>query len=1004
MITINYKTSIVVIAFLALALSLSCAHKKSAIEQLIVQKQTDETKIKSKAADKKQNDISNANVEIESPQEEIAQGDQRVTASRKEGIEEQTIMEIRDSISKAISNITEKLQETKKEGQMENHIEEESLPAPPESIIKTSKALSIAQKKSQKIPEPALPKKIQKEEDVSLNFEETDIKDIIITFCDLLKIDYIMDPGISGKITLQTFNKVKVSDLFHILEKILVLNNLTVIKTGNFYRFMQIEPAKKESLNVFFGKDSDAVPLRDRLIIQIMPLEHISIESVKSIIAPLLSQHASFLDVPGTNNLIIIDTANNVKRLLKIIEIIDVKAIDTLQVNLYPLQYSDARTFAANMKNIFDALGYASVGPSATPTRAKSKIPSKAKPKSPFKTPRKPQRKTPFPSPFGSAKISSKDRSTAINFVPVEKINSLLVVNPFPELSPDIELWISRLDKPTKVFFGKDITLLPSQGGEGKIIQIIPLTYVASDSIKNIIAPLLTQQSSILTVPNRNNLIIIDFAGNINQALEIINILDVSSLDKLQIKLFPLEFSDAEEIAAELKEIFDSLGYIDKDKTMTLKFVPIERLNSLLIVNHFPKLLPDIEFWISRLDKPSIAGLEEKTYVYYIQNAKAEELAALLTQIYQKSATEQEEVKKKRKKSRPKAKTHFAKAKIPVGKKEKAVKKKSTLAVEVKSTLRGEVSGEIIIIPDKFTNALIIRTLPVNFPAILDTIKLLDLMPQQVLIEVLVLELTIDEQTRAGLDWAFRAFRKEGNFAAGNLPTMPGDVFQPGISATSLLTQGFSFIAQSDELFALFQAFAQDSKLNVLSNPILITSENMPASINITNDIPIETSTITTPTGGTPVISTTVQYKSVGIKLDITPRINKERFVDLQISQESSNVDTSASFSQPAFFTRSTNTNVVIKDKQTLVIGGLMETTKSHSDSGVPFLKDIPILGRLFTVKSDRVRKTELIIFITPHVISNVSEANEVTKAFRSKLLHLKKNLKLEKNLLLPQQ
>lgn len=983
-----YKNSIAVIVSLALALSLSCAQKKSAIEQLIVQKQSKETKRKIEDTEKTQKDVSATKAEIELPQEEKAQEEQRVVASREEGIKEQTIKEIQGSISRAISNITGKLKDTRKERQVENHIEEELLPAPPENITKTSKALSIVQKKPQKIPEPRLPKKIQKEENVSLNFEETDVKDIIITFCDLLKIDYILDPGISGKITLQTFNKVKVKDLFHILEKILILNNLTVVKTGNFYRFMQIEPAKKESLNVFFGKDSNLVPLRDRLIIQIVPLAHISTESIKSIIAPLLSQHASFLDVPGTNNLIIIDTATNIKRLLSIIEIIDVETIDTLQVNLYPLKYSDVTTFAANITKIFDALGYASKGPS----RAKPKAPTKAKPKAPFKA--RPKPKTPFSTPFRPAAVPSKDQSIAINFVPVEKINSLLVVNPFPELLPEIELWVSRLDKPTKVFVGKDITLLPSQDGEGKIIQIIPLTYITSDSIKNIIAPLLTLQSIILTVPNRNNMIIIDFANNISQALEIINILDVSALDKLQIKLFPLEFSDAEEVAEELEEIFDSLGYAGKDKTLVLKFVPIERLNSLLIVNHFPELLPDIEFWISKLDKPSIAGFEEKTYVYYIQNAKAEELAALLSQIYQQSATEKEEEKRikriKRDKSPPKAKT-------PFGKKQKAAKKISRLAVEVKSMPQGEVTGKILIIPDKFTNALIIRTLPRNFPAILDTIKLLDLMPQQVLIEVLVLELILDKQTRAGLDWAFRAFRKEGNFTGGNLPTVTGDIFQSGISATALLSQGFSFIAQSDELFALFQAFAQDSKLNVLSNPVLITSENMPASINITNDIPIETSTITTPTAGQPLTQTTIQYKSVGIKLEITPRINKERFVDLKISQETSNVDLAAAFSQPAFFTRSTQTNVVIKDKQTLVIGGLMETTISHSDSGIPILKDIPILGHLFKVKSDRVRKTELIIFITPHVISNVSEANAVTKGFQSKLFSLQKEFKLEK-------
>jgi len=327
--------------------------------------------------------------------------------------------------------------------------------------------------------------------------------------------------------------------------------------------------------------------------------------------------------------------------------------------------------------------------------------------------------------------------------------------------------------------------------------------------------------------------------------------------------------------------------------------------------------------------------------------------------------------------------------------KDKTKPKPKKPSIKVKTIQSEEVTGKILFVADEFTNALIIKTLPRNYPAILETIKLLDLMPLQVMIEVLVLELTIDDQTRAGIDWAFR----KGDIAAGSVAASQsisvGAVL--GQSATAALSQGFSVVAQAGNFTALLQAFAQDSKLNVLSNPILITSENKAASINITNDVPIETSTITTPTAGQPLTQTSIQYKSVGIKLDITPQINKNRFVSLEISQESSSVNEAAAFSQPAFSTRSTNTNIVVKDKQTLVIGGLMETTKSYSDTGVPILKDIPILGRLFKAKADRLRKSELIIFITPHVIADVSEANQATKSFRSKLLNIKKDFKLQK-------
>ena len=971
------KIFICLVACFVLALSSSGAQKKSAIEKLIVQKPSDETKRKVEEEKIRQNEAIKT-VEVTRKLEK--------DASPAEEIKEQKIDEALDSISEAISNIAGKSPKVKKDRQIEKPVKKENITGDLDHVKMETKVLSLARKKPKKIPNPLVPKNIQIEKEVSLNFESTDIKDIIITFCDLLKIDYILDPGISGKITLQTFKKAKVKDLFNILEKILILNNLTVIKTGNFYRFMPVEAAKKESLNIFFGKDSSLVPSRDRLIIQIIPLKHISTGSVKSIIAPLLSQHASFLDVPETNNLMIIDTATNIKRLLGIIEIIDVEAAESLQVKLFPLKHSDATEFAAEITEIFDALGYASEGPS----RAKSKVAPRTKSKVAPKTKSAPKAKrkvTARAKPRAPTRNKSSE-GFSINFVPIKKINSLLVVNPFPDILPDIKFWVSKLDRPFKLFIGKDSSLIPDTNE--KILQIIPLSFATPDSLKEIIAPMMTKEGSLLTTPDQSGLIIIDFVSNIKWILEIVNVLDVNTLDKIRVRLVLVEHADAVEIANTLTEMFDSLGYNSDDSGSRLKFVPVERLNALIIINPFLELLPNIESWISRLDTPALKGLEEKTFIYYVQNAKAGELASLLTTLYQSDTltSSKEEMDKRFRVSKKEAR------------KEKKVKDKTKPkpkkpSIKVKTIQSEEVSGKILFVADEFTNALIIKTLPRNYPAILETIKLLDLMPLQVMIEVLVLELTIDDQTRAGIDWAFR----KGDITAGSVAASQSISFGAvlGQSATAALSQGFSVVAQAGNFTALLQAFAQDSKLNVLSNPILITSENKAASINITNDVPIETSTITTPTAGQPLTQTSIQYKSVGIKLDITPQINKNRFVSLEISQESSSVNEAAAFSQPAFSTRSTNTNIVVKDKQTLVIGGLMETTKSYSDTGVPILKDIPILGRLFKAKADRLRKSELIIFITPHVIADVSEANQATKGFRSKLLNITKDFKLKK-------
>ncbi|MDP6626081.1 MAG: secretin N-terminal domain-containing protein, partial [Nitrospinota bacterium] len=358
---------------------------------------------------------------------------------------------------------------------------------------------------------------------------------------------------------------------------------------------------------------------------------------------------------------------------------------------------------------------------------------------------------------------------------------------------------------------------------------------------------MLTEQGSSLTAPDNSSLIIIDFANNVKWILEIINALDVNSLDKIQVKLFQVKFAFADEIAETLDEIFGSLGYSGRETGSGLKFIPIERLNSLIIINSIPEISDNIDFWISKLDKPGMEGLEEKIFIYYVQNTKASDLSGLLTELFpsESSISEGDSLpkgfRKSKKEPRKSKTTSKKKEKTPKVKAKPGQKKR---LVKVKSLQAEEITGEVLFVSDEFTNALLIKTLPRNYPAILETIEQLDLMPLQVMIEVLVLELALDDSTRAGLDWAF----KNGDLAFGSTGTggfTVGDAL--GVSATAALSQGASLIWQTEKVAAMFTAFAQDSKLNVLSNPILITSNNKAASISITDDVPVQTSEITTP-------------------------------------------------------------------------------------------------------------------------------------------------------------
>jgi general secretion pathway protein D len=628
--------------------------------------------------------------------------------------------------------------------------------------------------------EPDLPPELKEAKHITLNFEGTELYDVITTFCELLKIDYVIEANVEGKVTLQTFNKIPVEDLYSVLEQILALNNVTVAKSGSFYRFVQIPEAAKKPMSIHFADDPN-IPDKERMIIQIIPLHHISVESMVKIISPLLTTNASFIEIPETNNLMMIEMAYNVKRIIKVVQALDID------------------------------------------------------------------------------KLASSD-----------------------------------------------------------------------------------------------------------------------------IQLYKLRNADSEVLVQELEEIFSSMGY-QEALGDSLSFLSLARLNSVLVVNAFDKILPAIEFWVNRLDQPISEG-EVSTFVYYVQNGDAAALSGLLNGIFQEQETNAGKATTasigSTKSSTTTTKANVSGAKTTVSSSKKPV-------VKTSSGLSSDFEGAITVLSDPDTNSLIIRTNPRNYPAILALINKLDLFPQQVLIEVLIVDLTVDDSNKMGVNWGVQdtlgSLNASGgvNAGLGSGETTIGSSI--GTATSSFLEGGSFFISNPNKVIAQLQIFATDSKTNVLANPVLVTSDNKAASISITDEVPIEQTSVST-IGGVSSPTTTVEFRSVGVKLDITPKINSEKFINLKISQEISSEGVLAANGQPTFNTRLVNTEVVLKDNQVLVMGGLMRTTNIDSTSGVPLLKDIPYLGKLFGTETTSLKKTELMLFITPHVISNSEDSEHVTRQFKKRL------------------
>ena len=635
-------------------------------------------------------------------------------------------------------------------------------------------------------PTPPIPQELIQAKHLTLNFEQTDIYEVITTFCELLKINYIIEGKVQGKITLQTFRKVPTKDLYSVFEQILAVNGITVVKSGNFYRFVPIRDSSKKALSLHYG-NKPKVPNKDRVVIQLIPLKNLPPATIKKTIAPLITKNGILLDIPETNILMLIDLASSAKQITHVVE-----ALDT-------------------------------------------------------------------------DKISSSD-----------------------------------------------------------------------------------------------------------------------------IQLYTISHSDPEVVAEELNEIFGSMGY-SSSLNKSLLFIPLARINSILVVSTLEDVIERVDFWVEKLDQPISSG-QLSTFVYYIQNAEAEKLAGVLNTLF--GEKQKGNILGGAPKTKLPKKNNLKKTGLKTPKPKSSIKKTS---LKVRGGLDSGLIGDVHIIPDVDTNSLIIRTEPKNYPVILELIKKLDLLPQQVLIEVLILDLVIDDETRTGIEWALKGTVGNDGIANGDHIVGGGSASSSSTlgaeianTATSLFAPGASFfIQQKDRFIGLLQAFASDSKVNIVSNPILITSDNKEANISIADDIPISSSTINTPTAGQPLTQSTIEFRSVGIKLGIIPKINSDNFVNLKIDQEISNLGpafVTGSGTTPSFTTRTMKTEVVLKDNQVLVMGGLIRTTKTDTVEGIPFLMDIPWLGRLFSTKSTAINQTELMLFITPHIISNTDDSNFVTEQFQKKL------------------
>ncbi len=357
-----------------------------------------------------------------------------------------------------------------------------------------------------------------------------------------------------------------------------------------------------------------------------------------------------------------------------------------------------------------------------------------------------------------------------------------------------------------------------------------------------------------------------------------------------------------------------------------------------------------IKALISMLDKEVPKG-KEKLRVYYLQNATAEDLAKVLQTILSKQGA-------------------------PVKKGKKAAP---------------FISENVKITADKATNSLIIMASKDDYQVLEEIIKKLDIPRSMVYIEALIMEVNVDKDFDLGVEWMAAGsgsaggkniFYGGGSGKGGPLPGLAATNYPAGL-AMGVLGQGITVSGVTfPSISAFINAYQKDKDVHILSTPQILTTDNEEAKITVGKNVPFQTRAGSTSSSND--IYSSYEYKDVGITLKITPQISKDRFVRLKISQEISKIDELATIittaERPTTLKRTIDTTVVVEDKNTIVIGGLIDTITSETITKVPLLGDIPLIGALFRSKSISSEKTNMFVFLTPHVLFEPGEAKDILK------------------------
>jgi general secretion pathway protein D len=567
----------------------------------------------------------------------------------------------------------------------------------------------------------------------------------------------------------------------------------------------------------------------------------------------------------------------------------------------------------------------------------------------------------------------------------------------------------------------------PDRLGAGT--QVVALRYAAARDLAKMLEPYVAEGGKITADTGRNALIVSGDQAVRQTLVSLVRAFDIDILAGQSYALFPIGDSDPARVASELERVLQAQG--EGALGGVVRVLPMERVNAVLVVSSQARYIDAAKRFVSLMNRVEDATARS-WHVYYVQNGQSTDLELLLQRAFTPRnvsptpappgttapGAEQLTIGGGRPPgggttgfggqgstaglggagggagattglSGPGGATGLG-AGIPSP---TAVAEAAPPATEPLSTETGPggagPENRIRIIANRRNNALLIYATPSEYEVIEGMLRKIDIIPLQVLIEATIAEVDLNDQLQYGTQFFF----KTDHFAetlGGPPGAPPGGTTLPFMGGLNFPSSFPGFILSKAPNFAL-SALANVTKVKVLSAPQVMVLDNEPARLQVGQQVPVLTGTATSTLAGNAPVVNSVDYHSTGVIMQVTPRVNSGGLVTLDIAQEVSDVTAAATNSvmgSPTFNDQTFRTRVAVQDGQTVGMAGLIRDNANEGNIGIPFVKDIPLLGTLFSTQQNTRARTELLVLITPHVIHDQRDARALTEDLRSQLIN----------------